>query len=699
MRSIAAAILFCFVTTPGFAADQSAGSLPSDSGNLDEIVVTASKRPEPLREVADSVTAFSAEGLQSIGAQSFEDYIGRAPGVQFQASNPGISNVTIRGVGTATVFPDQGQATTGIYLNDIPLTDPGFSVSVPDLDVFDLQRVEVLRGPQGTLFGAAAMGGAVNYILNPVNLEKLDARAELGTAKTVNSNDPGYAAKLAVNVPLIDDVFGVRVTAIKRYDTGYLDNIGTGEKDSNYRKIEDFRVNALWKINDKTDLSIFSFYERSLNGDGFYAFPQLGTLVRDTLVPEIASFITRINSLKLSSDMDFATLTVLGAHSLKSQDSVEDISPYFGGTLSTAPFFARTHSDMVEARMTSPSNQKLEWLFGAYYGHFDEKFPSPTYQNGVDIDYFEVDYRSTEISELGEATYHFNDQWRATVGGRHYSIRFARETVEGPPSDLASDEGHQSATGFSPKVSITFEPSKNLMMYALVSKGFRMGGVNHAAPLATFPTPLTYGSDSLVNYEIGIRPSWLDHTLTLDTVIFFIDWSDIQLRLTRPDGFGYVTNAGAAHNKGIENSLSWLPNRHWAFQANLTYLEAALAESFDLGGGNTLLNGAVLPGASKWTSSETATYTWSIASSPFLTLSHRFVSRATSDFSDTLPIGDYHLFDVRAGAHVGRNITLTAYADNVADRRGVTAADTFGTYLNEFYIRPRTVGLQFDWAL
>lgn len=694
MRYIAAAFVAC-IAAPSFAADQAA---PSTSGNLDEIVVTASKRAEPLREVADSVTAFTAENLQSIGAQSMEDYIGRAPGVQFQASNPGISNVTIRGVGTATVFPDQGQATTGIYLNDIPLTDPGFAISVPDVDVFDMQRVEVLRGPQGTLFGAATLGGAVNYILNPVNLEKFDAHAQLGTAKTSNASDLGYTAKIAVNTPLIDDVFGIRLTAIKRYDTGYLDNIGTGQKDANYRKIEDLRLNALWKINDKNDLSFFSLYDRSLNGDGFYAFPQLGNLVRDTFIPEIASFITRINSLKLNSTFDFATFTLLAADSSKSQDSEADLTPYYGPPTSS-PSLARTRSDMVEVRLTSPSNQKLEWLFGIYYGYFDEQYPTPTYQDGVDVFYFDVGYKSNELSEFAEATYHFSDQWRATVGGRYYDIRLATDTVQGVPPDLTSDEGHQQGKGFSPKASITFEPNKDLMTYALISKGFRMGGVNLVAPIATFPTPATYGSDSLVNYEIGIRPSWLDHTLTLDTAIFFIDWSDIQLRLARPDGFAYVKNAGAAHNKGIENSLSWRPNQNWAFQANLTYLQAALAAPLDLGNGTTLLKGAVLPGASKWTSSETATYTWSSGSSPFLMLSHRFVSKATSDFSNTLPIGDYHLFDVRAGAHIGSKIILTAYAENVADRRGVTAAENFGSYLNDFYIRPRTIGLQFDWAL
>jgi iron complex outermembrane receptor protein len=226
-----------------------------------------------------------------------------------------------------------------------------------------------------------------------------------------------------------------------------------------------------------------------------------------------------------------------------------------------------------------------------------------------------------------------------------------------------------------------------------------MGGVNLVAPLAGFPTPATYKSDSLINYEVGIRPAWFEHTLTFDTAFFFIDWSHIQLRLTRPDGFDYVANAGAAHNKGIENTLAWKPDQNWVLQANLTYLEAALAQRLALGGGITLLGGATLPGASKWTSSETASYAWSINSAPFLSVSHRFVSSAASNFTATLPIGNYNIFDFSGRAHLGHNVTATLYVDNIAGKRGVTAATTFGTYLNDFYIRPRTFGLQFDWTL
>ena len=693
---------------PGIRSERAASSLAAkkkspqalpESVTLDEVVVTASKRAEPLREVADSVTAFTGRDLESVGAQSLEDYIGRAPGVQFQAATPGVSNVTIRGVGTATVYPDQGQATTGIYLNDVPLTDPGFAVSIPDVDVFDMQRVEILRGPQGTLFGTATLGGAVNYIINPVSLDKLDVHVQTGVSKTVNASDAGYTAKIAANVPLIDDVFGIRVTAIKRYDPGFLDNIGTGRDDSNYRKVEDYRINALWKVNDQTDVSFFSFYDQSLNGDEFYAFPQLGPLVRDTFVPEYGSFITRINSLEFNTNLDFATLTVQGADSHKRHDSDADFTWYFAGVPTSSPEVAHTHSDNIEARLTSPSNQVIEWLFGTYYGHFDEAYPQPFFQNNVDILYFNVGYKSNELSEFGEVTYHFSDQWRATVGGRYYDIRLATHTLQGVPPTLAANQGDQRGTGFSPKVSLTYEPNKDLMIYALVSKGFRMGGVNLVAPLAGFPTPATYRSDSLINYEVGIRPAWFDHTLTLDTALFFIDWSDIQLRLTRPDGFAYVANAGAAHNRGIENTLAWRPNPNWALQASLTYLDATLAQTLVLGGGTTLLDGATLPGASKWTSAETVSYTWSTHAEPFLSASHRFVSKATSNFSDTLPIGNYNIFDLRGGAHLGHNITATLSVDNIADKRGVTAATTFGTQLNDFYIRPRTVGLQFDWTL
>ena len=678
-----------------------AGQAPEDKATLDEVIVTASKRPEALREVANSVTAFSGEQLTDLGAQSFQDYLSRAPGVIFESSTPGVANVTIRGIGTATTYPDQGQGTTGIYLNDIPLTDPGFAVSVPDLDVFDVQRVEVLKGPQGTLFGSATLGGAVNYILNPVSLTKYDAIAQVSGFHTQSSSDTGYTAKGAANIPLIDDVLGIRLTAIKRSDPGYLDNIGTGGRDTNTHDVEAARINALWKVSSSVKVDLFTFYDRSTNGDGFYAFPALGNRVRDTLIPEKVSFTTRISNLKLDADLGFATLTASVADSHKSQNYAGDLSPFYGAPTTTVGV-ATTHSQMAEVRLTSPGNQRFDWLVGAYYGWFDENYPSPTYQDGADVFDFNAAYRSNESAVFAEGTYRFNSQWRATVGGRSYDIRVRTNIVQGEPDVPDTPEeantGWQKGSGFSPKASLTFEPNSMVMSYALVSKGFRMGGVNLVAPLSGFATPATYGSDHLVNYELGLRLTSPDRTLEFDTTAFFIDWSNIQLRLNRPEGFAYVANAGVAHSKGLENSLSWKPFTGLTLQAGLTYLEAALAESLNLGNGTTLPNGAVLPGASKWSTSETAEYRFRGRFSPHVLLSHRYLSTAHGDFSPELPVGNYHIVDLRGGIDVGQ-WGITAFVNNIGDRRGVTAAAFFGEQLTDFYVMPRTIGLQLDWRL
>ena len=236
------------------------------------------------------------------------------------------------------------------------------------------------------------------------------------------------------------------------------------------------------------------------------------------------------------------------------------------------------------------------------------------------------------------------------------------------------------------------------MTYGLVSKGFRMGGVNLVAPIPTFATPATYGSDHLVNYELGLRLTSREHALALDTTVFFIDWTDIQLRLNRPDGFAYVANAGAARSKGVENSISWKPTQGLSLQTSLTYLEAALAQSLNLGNGTTLPDGARLPGASKWSSSESVSYQYSGRLSPHILVSHRFVSSAHSDFSTALPIGNYHLFDARGGVNIG-TVGINAFINNIADRRGVTAAAFFGTPVTDFYVTPRTIGLEIDWHL
>jgi len=695
----------------GGGMSPSGGQRPtSDSDSalqLAEIMVTASKRMQNQREVADSVTAFGGNELSRRGAQSFEDYIGCAPGVIFEQSIPYFSNVTIRGVGTTTYGPDQGQGTTGIYLNDIPLTDPSHAVSIPDIDTFDLQRVEVLRGPQGTMFGTATLGGAVNYIINPVSLDTFDARLESSISGTQHSSNVGYTAKEAVNLPIVTNVLGVRITAIKRFDPGYLDNIGTGQRDSNSNDYEQYRINTLWQVNRAVSVSFFSFYDSEDSPDQSYALPVLGVLKRDTTIPEYADFMTRINSLKVDADFDFATLTLSGARTQKSQSSQVDFTTYFGPGASVVQY-PTTHMTTLEARLTSPNGGTFEWLVGVYHGALHENYPSPAIKNGQVLEDITSDYVSNETSEFGEATYRFSDQWRATLGGRFYDISLQTEATSGAPTAPQISAGREEGRGFSPRASITYEPSSDLLAYALVSKGYRSGGVNLSIPpLAGFPTPATYGPDSLVNYEIGVRPSWFDHQLTLDSTLFFINWTDIQLRLGRPDGYAYAANASGAHNVGLENALNWRATPNLQLQLSATYLQAQISKTTDLGNGVVLAHGAPIPGAPHWSVWEMATYHWNGDYRPYVTVSARFISGAQNDFAvkgaQSVPIMDYGAFDLRAGFNV-KQYDFSLYVDNVADRRGVTAA-YYGGYGpdpnadREFYLRPRTVGLRLDWRL
>jgi outer membrane receptor protein involved in Fe transport len=435
----------------------------------------------------------------------------------------------------------------------------------------------------------------------------------------------------------------------------------------------------------------------------------LGALKRDTTIPEYTNYLTRINSLKVDADLDFATLTLTGARTLKTQTSLADFTAYFGPGASEFSF-PTTSLTTSEVRLTSPSGGRFEWLAGVYHGAIREDYPGPVNQNDQLIYIVTSDYVSNETSEFGEATYRFSDQWRATVGGRHYDISLQTESIIGVPPAPPVTEGRDVASGISPKGSLTYEPNGDFLAYALVSKGYRSGGVNLGIPpLAGFKTPATYGPDSLVNYEIGVRPAWLDHRLTLDSTLFFINWSDIQLRLARSDGYAYAANAGGAHNMGVENALNWTATPNLQFQLNATYLQAEISRTTDIGNGIVLAKGATLPGAPRWSVSELATYHWNTDYRPYVTVSARFVSAAQSDFPDgnpaapSLPVMNYSVFDLRTGINVKR-WDFSLYATNIGDRRAITAAYVGGTGPDPtaeraFYLQPRTVGLRVDWHL
>jgi outer membrane receptor protein involved in Fe transport len=718
-----AATLTLLASAPALAADASA------SPAVSEVIVTATKRPEKVREVVGAVSALSGDQLQRLGAQSLQDYIGRVPGVVFNNYQPGNSPIVIRGVSTTT-YQEQGQTVTGYYIDEIPLAEPGFSIMIPDIDTFDLQNVSVLRGPQGTLFGSSNLGGLIDYVTNPADPSGYHAAVEANVNGTVHTQEAGYNFKGMINAPIISDKLAVRAVGLYRSDPGYINNTATGVKGANGETTEGGRLSIVWTPTDKTKLTWLSLYQRIAIDDGNYLVP--GTLTRTTAIPEAQEGSIEMHSLKLQQDVGFADFTGIAAYAHKNKYVTFDDGVYYpgylGGTLFPSPEASRSRSEYVEARLSSKpgANRFIDWIVGvnytttrksdlstisttgaaAYIDAHPGDFGGPNMGQVLapgDVFYrYSTKTRGDEEALFGEVNIHFTPEWTLTAGGRYFRTHSDDTLVQSPGTLSAAFDFRQTETehGFAPKASLSYKPNGNFMFYGLISKGYRFGGPNPVAPSPLYNTPLTYGTDSVVNYEIGARTNWFDHRLEVDATVFHINWTNIQVRLFRPDNFAYVLNAGGAHNDGLELSGLFHVTHNIDVSTNLTYLDARLSQDLPICqgcGGLVYPKGTQLPGASKWQVTNTATVRLGGRWNPTLYLTHHYISSAPVAFESVSTQGGFNTFAARISVPVREDFEVSLYADNISDTRGVTAGPFADFVPAVVIVRPRTVGLTIDW--
>lgn len=679
---------------------------PPQNPDQSDIIITATKRPERARQISGSVTAFSEAQLESLGANSLADYLSRTPGAVFNAALPGDSTAIIRGVATTTSIA-QAQGTTGYFIDEVPLTDPFYSAGIPDIDTFDVNNVTILRGPQGTLFGSASLGGAIDYQAARPDLDSFDLHLR-GGLESAGGGGLGFGAHAMANIPIANGKFAVRGVITRRRDAGFVDNVGTGKRDTNAADTLGGRLLATWAPSSSTQINYLFLRQTEKTGDIGSTEPELGGDRKDTLVPEPFKFHATIHNLRLDQDLGFATLTATGTRHLKRFSSIQDFSglvPDFapvsfleGGT---------SKGNTFEIRLASPTGQRFEYLVGAYHDStrelivdtLDSPVAEPLFGTSTLLE-APVRIRGRESALFGEGTLHFTDRLKAAVGGRLFKTKLDTMTTQSGPfvGGTITTEGGSRETGFSPKASITWQPDRDHLVYALVSKGFRFGGPNIATD-PTFDIPRQFKSDSLVNYEVGARTNLLDRRLQLDATLFYVDWSDIQVTQTSPGGFTFTANAGKARSKGFEASLRYVPSEALQFQAAITYLDATIRRPFN-SGGTILPSGTRLPGASRWQISDSVIYR--IGRSPLhpnLAISHRYISRAPGELSpDPVHQGGYNLIDLRASADVGK-FNLAAYVDNIGDARGVTQGTTSLRGPIQFLVPPRTIGITLDYRL
>jgi iron complex outermembrane receptor protein len=710
------------------AMAQETAAAPTDDN---EIVVTAAKREQSVRDVSGSVSAVSEATLQKLNAQSLSDYITRVPGVVFNDYQPGVSEVVIRGI-ASTTYHEANQATTGYYLNQVPLIEPGFPLVIPDVDSFDVNRVEVLRGPQGTLFGSSSLGGAVNYVVNEADPGGFDAGFEGNLSSTRRAGEVNYGAKAMVNLPIVTDKLAVRLVALQRVDAGYLDNSLLGEDGSNDLRVRGLRGSIVFTPTETTTLSALSMYqEYDLDDQTYVIFGPPRTFDRATNVAEFQDTSFMLHSLKLEQDLGFATLTAIGSYTEKKANLAFDNSIFGGndprtGTPELASSNGKSKTEYGELRLASPDTGRFRWLIGANYTRLRSANTDGTFIEGIG-DYIDANpgmfggqsgdtlapgdlatrtvssNRVTEKAVFGEASFDIVDSLTLTVGGRLFEYRSSPRLQYLPNANLIPPFDFAPATAkdsdFIPKVSLTYKPNDDVMVYALYSEGFRIGGIN-VYSAAVPGLPLTFESDTTKNYEIGTRFDLIDKTLSVDVTAFHIDWGNVQARLFTPVDFNaYTVNGGGADVDGVEISLTLRPTRNLTFASNVTYNDARLSsllpDSFAPGGGYA--KGTQLPGASDWILANSIDLNFPDAPmKPRFGIAHRYMSAAPVAFGAALEKGDYHIVDLNASVTVAERVELGLFAKNLFNRYGILNAPfSFAGSVT----RPRTLGATLRFSL
>jgi outer membrane receptor protein involved in Fe transport len=718
----------------GVTTSVSAQTVATPVTELDALIVTATKRNESVRDVAIPISAVSGADLQKVNANSLADYIVRLPGVTFNDYQPGISEVVVRGI-AATTYHEQGQTTTGYYLNEVVVVEPGFPIGIPDVDTFDLDRVEVLRGPQGTLFGSSTLGGLVNYVAKMANTSQYQAAASGLVGTTKNAGQANYAIKAMVNIPIIEDKLGVRLTGLQRFDAGFLDNPGTKEDGVNDFRTRGLRGSLVFTPAEGTKLTFLSAYQDSLLDDQTYLSHDY---VRNSARAEPQETDFWLNSLRLDQDVGFADLTLLGSTNHKTNSTTYSY-PYAyvtGVTTGSGSAYslgaAKADIDTFEGRLASKEDDRLKWLIGASYMRAKKSSADRIYQPGAaayitahpgdfggysgsvlapgDAIYGYIsDTVNKDFGIFGEVSYKFNPQWEITVGGRYYDTKntatitnAAGSLGAGSYSPTASTFGtSQKEDGFTPKVTLAFRPQKGVMAYATYSRGFRVGGPNpNAAILPGIPT--SYGSDTVDNYEAGLKTTLLENRLSLDISVFHLKWKDIQARLftAAPYFYSYVTNAGSAKVDGVEFAGQFKVSQHITFSNSTTYQEAKLTtmlpDSFAVGGGYAA--GTTLPGSSKWSTSNTLSFEFpEVSLQPTFEVAHRYLSKAPVAFGNPNTRGDFNIFDLRASIAPTDKVRVLGFVNNFTNEYGILNAPFTDQAAPAYSIvRPRTAGVRVD---
>ncbi len=621
------------------AQAQDAAGTSYDSGLLEEVVVTANKKSELMSKVPISIAAYSQELMERRGIRNIEDIALTTPGVKFSGSTFGAgagTNISIRGISSSS-----GAATTGIYIDDVPIQirsniQTSFGSGFPQ--VFDLERVEVLRGPQGTLYGAGSQGGTVRFITPTPDANEFSIYAR-GEVSSTAHGDPSYESGVAVNLPLVEDTLGLRVSAWRKEEGGFVDRKVTNTSmpdapeysDVNSATTSVLKAALAWQATDSLTITPSVFYQERKTDDA-------GTFWSTLSSADDGQFVSGSSMAQPSEDkfvlssitavMDFENTTLTSVTSYFDRDgyaqrdyTMLDVAfiagifppyPFIPGMVAPGETTAKQQNFAQEIRLNSNDEDAFfNWTVGGFYTEMKQQGSVNTEDLFLEL-YLPVsvetifgipltddryiflsanDSVEKQWSVFGQTDLKFTDQLSLTLGLRYSSVDFDYiRTVGGPINypgfgpDIHFTVGSQSSSPITPKIGVNYQLTDDHLLYASAAKGFRVGGVNPplfidpqtGVSCSSIPVPEDYDEDTLWSYEVGAKNRFLGGALRTETSVYYIQWKDIQ-QFVNPGGCagnGFRDNLGDATSQGFEFSATGQVTDNLVLSGTVGYVEA-----------------------------------------------------------------------------------------------------------------------------
>ncbi|MES2489144.1 MAG: TonB-dependent receptor [Pseudomonadota bacterium] len=630
-------------------AENSVAAAPIRGRQIDEIVVTATKREENLRDIPASISAFTGEKLENEGKLSLNDFIQQSPGVTAAQGNAGFTRITMRGISTDTSPAASTPSPVGIFIGDVSFSDPYTANIIPDLSAFDLSGVEVLKGPQGTLFGGSALSGAVRYQLQ----EPVQGEWQIRAFSQYNHPDEGgqaFTTGAVVNVPLLTDHnLALRFAYVDRNYPGVYDNGRTGEKNIDHASGNQIRGILMWEPTENWKFKYTHLYQKSNTPTAtFTADTPNGPRSNSSKVlktPSDNHF--SMDNLEMNYNFESMRLVSQTARVVKDALFYGDYTAALIGTppqgypevlAASSEVIDKSKAFSQEIRLQSTDDDAFQWLVGAYYfdydGYFNLLIDTPLTHDllgpgslintvagllGVPGQFINANTvllngesisSSKETALFADLRYKLWDRLDLSVGARFYSTKVTGGYIGTGVLVLAENNlsptntiGDLKERGINPKFSATYHFSDEISLYGMAAKGFRFGGVSSIPSTETNGVPPTFKSDTLWNYELGLRTSWLEDTLHADVTGFYLFYKNpiITQSTTGVIPLSYSDNVSSAISRGLELSLLWNPpvdGLSMSFNGGLT--DAHITAPFTASNGDEVQPGQQMPGAARF---------------------------------------------------------------------------------------------------